>query len=100
MQRGTEDTGRFEIWAEALQNVFYSPLIGMGASNASVMYLGDSQKRHTTHNSLLYFALASGIVPLVFFVCFWIRTLRRSLLNLEQVEYGPFRTPLSVYVFI
>jgi hypothetical protein len=98
-ERATEDTGRFKIWAEAVRIFFNSPFMGMGASNASIPLQGVYVDR-APHNSFVYLAVASGVVPLVFFVWFWKRALWRSWFKVDQFQYGPFRTPLLMYIFV
>ena len=99
IERGAEDTGRLGIWSEALKMFFSSPLIGYGNANAEI-YLPGNLKPLTTHNTFLFIAIASGIVPLCLFVLFWIVALRRSLRNIEEQEYGAFRAPFLMYVLI
>jgi O-antigen ligase len=99
VERGTEDTGRLVIWPEAVMMFLGSPLVGVGAENSAV-YIPGSWKPRTAHNTFLFFALSSGIVPLLFFVLFWIWAVLRSFANVDQQEYGPFRAPLLIYVLI
>jgi O-antigen ligase len=99
MERGTEDTGRFVIWPEAVKEFLSSPVVGLGAANSSVIVPGEWRPR-SPHNTFLFFALSSGIVPPLFFISFWIVALRKSLANIEQQEYGPFRAPLLMYVLL
>jgi O-antigen ligase len=98
IERGAEDTGRLEIWSEAVKMFFDSPLVGFGANTP--VFLPGSSLPKTTHNTFLFFAVGSGFIPLLFFVLFWIVSLRRSLGNIEQQDYGPFRAPLLMYVLI
>lgn len=99
MERGAEETGRIAIWSEAVKMFFSSPLVGLGAANSGV-YLPGEWKPRTTHNTFLFFAVASGIIPLLFFVLFWIVALQRSLRNIDQQDYGAFRAPLLMYVLV
>src|SRR5262249_54516972 len=67
--RGTEDTGRVgSLWPDAIERISKSPVFGEGASKVG-----------TPHNTFLLFALSSGIVPLVFYIAFWIRLAWRSV---------------------
>lgn len=99
IERGGEDTGRIGIWSEALKMFFSSPFVGFGLEKSGI-YLPGEWKPRTTHNTFLFFAVAAGIIPVLFFILFWIVALRRSLGNVEQQDYGPFRAPLLMYVLI
>ena len=99
LERGAEDTGRLGIWSEALKMFFSSPLVGFGIDNSGI-YLPGNFKPLTTHNTFLFFAVASGIVPLLLFVLFWIVALKRSLRDIDQQDYGAFRAPLLMYVLV
>jgi O-antigen ligase len=99
LERAGEDTGRIGIWSEALKMFFSSPLAGLGAANSGV-YLPGELKPLTTHNTFLFFAVASGIIPLLFFALFWIVALKRSLTGIDQQDYGAFRAPLLMYFLV
>jgi O-antigen ligase len=99
MERGTEETGRFLIWPEVIKEFLSSPLVGLGAANSAVILQGEWHPR-TPHNTFLFFAISSGIVPPLLFISFWIAALRKSFAGIEQQEYGPFRAPLLMYVLV
>ncbi len=53
------------------------------------------------HNSFLQLALGSGVVPLVFFLGWWIRAFREVFgTNVTQRPDAPFRLPLLIYAFL
>lgn len=94
--RGMEETGRLLVWPVAIDRYFSSPLIGVGASNVAT-YVPFSGRLYTPHNSFIYFALSSGVVPLALFVACWIRAARNAFSYGEQTQKGPFRVPLLAY---
>jgi hypothetical protein len=97
--RGTEETGREKLWPDAIERILASPLttfIGVGASNVG----SDIIKHAPPHNSFLFFALSSGIVPFAFWVFFWIQAGQRSFSHIEPLEYGSFRIPFLLYIFV
>lgn len=101
MERGSEDTGRLGIiWPAAVKMIFSSPLVGVGAANTSFFVPGEDWRPWTPHNTFIYLALSSGIVPLLFFLLFWVGAVWRSFANIEQQEYGPFRAPLLMYFLV
>jgi len=91
--RGAEETGRERIWPAALERFFSSPLLGFGVSGESTEIEGS---QHAPHNSLLYFGLTSGIIPLALWAAFWIRAARSSP-HVERSTYSPYRMPFLLY---
>lgn len=98
--RGTEETGRGYIWPKALEGFLDSPLLGVGASNVYI-FLPQAAKRAVPHNSFLFFAMSSGIIPLIFYSAYWIQAIRAAILSLkEKTELAPFHLPLVAYSLI
>lgn len=97
--RGMEETGREKLWPAAIDRIFTSPLVGVGISDIG-MSLSSSYKKSPPHNSFLYFALSSGVLPLAFYVAFWIQATRRSFLHAEGLKDGSFRIPYLLYTFV
>ena len=98
--RGTEETGRFLVWPLVIERFLDTPLIGVG--NLKVYtYVPAMSKDITPHNAFLYFALVSGIVPLIFFVAYWVKAISRSY---HPASVGspdsPFQLPLVIYALI
>lgn len=93
LERGTEETGRFLIWPAAIERIYDSPIVGVGADNVAT-YVSEAGKEHMPHNSFLYFALASGILPATLWIVFWIRAGRRSFFRADD---NPFRVPFFLY---
>ena len=97
--RATVETGRFLVWPLAIERFLGSPLLGVGASNVATYV--PAAGPISPHNSFLFIALASGIIPLMFFVACWWRAARRALrLSAEPAAYAPFLVPLLVYTFL
>jgi O-antigen ligase len=98
-ERGMEETGRIILWPLVIERFLESPTVGVGLSTIGT-WLPDMSYPIPPHNSFLYFALSSGIVPLVFYVAFWVRASWRSFSHIEQSEYAPLRIPFLLYLFV
>jgi O-antigen ligase len=97
--RATEETGRFIVWPLALERFLSAPLTGVGISHVGIY----TSAKHmiTPHNSFLFIALASGIVPLAFFLADWIGALRTAFsTNAAQMVDAPFQVPLLLYALV
>jgi O-Antigen ligase len=99
-ERGMEETGRFLLWPYVVERIFNSPIVGVGFSNISTYIPEVTSSISTPHNSFLFFALSSGVLPLAFWVSFWIGAASRSFSDDEQSEYRPFRIPLLLYALV
>jgi O-antigen ligase len=98
-QRGAEDTGRFAIWPAAFNRFLTAPLTGFGASN--LITLTATGGWVTPHNQFLTVAVAGGIVPLVFFIAYWVKAVVDSVrLTQRSHEDAPFLVPLLVYTLL
>ena len=93
-ERGVEETGRETLWPMAVDRFLTSPLVGVGESN---IFLPMSSKQVPPHNAFLHFALSSGVIPLAFFLAFWIQAARKSVFHTRGSEGDPFRLPYLVY---
>ena len=99
-QRGTEETGRFLVWPRAIQRILASPLWGVGGEDIDT-YVPESGHGITPHNSFLNIGLAGGIIPLAFFVVYWILAIRGAYqLSRRGLQDAPFQLPLIIYTFI
>jgi O-antigen ligase len=97
--RGTEESGRGLIWPIALERFLNSPLAGVGVSKVATYVSGRGE--FTPHNSFLFIALTSGIIPLAFFVAYWWRVARSALhAYTERTVDAPFCLPLVLYTFL
>jgi len=98
--RGLEDTGRLLIWPLAIERFFNSPLTGVGAFDVATLIPGNSAPV-TPHNSFLLVALASGILPLLLYVGYWVRSgVEAFRLNAHSHEDAVFLIPLFLYAFM
>ncbi len=70
-------SGRLEIWAQAARLSAASPLYGYGNYMQSAK-LGETlgSKQRGTHNLFLSVLLGSGLVGVVFFLCFYVRAFK------------------------
>jgi O-antigen ligase len=104
-ERGMEETGRFIIWPRVFERISASPGVGVGVSNL----LTPSNDRTRTgtmkmifpHNSFLFIALGSGVVPLFFFCLYWLVGLRGALKGSSPSNpNSAYLLPLWVYAFM
>lgn len=97
--RATEETGRLLVWPVVLERFLSSPFIGVGESNAPTYVVGRGDI--SPHNSFLFIAVASGIVPLVFYAAYWWRTGRSAFrAYMARAADGAFALPLVLYAFL
>jgi O-antigen ligase len=97
--RSSQDTGRLRVWPLAFERFLDSPLAGVGVANVATDVPGDHPI--TPHNSFLFLALASGVVPLTFFLAYWFRAARRAIrLRSQRSGDAPFLLPLLIYSFL
>jgi O-antigen ligase len=97
--RGAEETGRGIVWPLAIERFLSSPLAGVGLSNVETHVR--SGKWVSPHNCFLYIALASGIVPLVFFLAYWLGLARAAFgTNAAHTPEARFQIPLLLYTFV
>jgi O-antigen ligase len=98
--RGMEETGRLAVWPLAIERFLGSPFVGVGDSQLGTL-VPKSGKLVTPHNTFLLIALASGVVPLVFYLGYWIRTAWRVFgTNIKQAPDASFRISLFIYAFL
>jgi O-antigen ligase len=95
-RRGTQDSGRLEVWPLLIDKFLGSPLIGYGASNAGAV-TRDGLFR-TPHNSFLLFAVASGIFPLALFCAYCLQSVRDALRAADKDCI--FYLPLVIYTIL
>jgi hypothetical protein len=96
--RGMEDTGRAAVWLLAIERFLNSPLLGVGGANVATHVPGRAHP-FAPHNTFIYFALSSGVLPLVFFVTWWIRAAQNAFSYSERQTNSPFRLPFLVCTF-
>ncbi len=96
LQRGFEDTGREVLWPEAIDRIEAAPLFGDGQSNAWIHLTAN--KVSPPHNSVLYFALISGIVPSILFAAFWLRIIWRTILRSSTYIDNSFCLPYLTFI--
>jgi uncharacterized protein (TIGR04206 family) len=97
--RGTEETGRLLVWPLVIERILASPFSGVGAY-AIGTYVPESGHPVEPHNSFLGVGLASGIIPLAFFIAYWIKAMRGAYrLSRRGLQDAPFQLPLIIYAF-
>jgi hypothetical protein len=97
--RGTEGTGRERLWPAAVERIWVSPITGVGISNVGLSVLSPTTPS-PPHNSFLWFALSSGVIPFALYCAFWIQAMKRSLVSNQELGEGPFRLPYLLYTFV
>jgi len=98
--RGMEETGRVLLWPHVIDRIAAAPLVGVGMADISTYVPEAGHSISTPHNSFLFFALSSGLVPLAFWTLFWLRAGYRSLAHRQSPGYGPFQLPLFLYLCV
>jgi O-antigen ligase len=94
--RGAEDTGRMGVLPLALDRFLNSPIFGVGVNNLGTPTPG-APHGVATHNSILFFALASGILPLLSFLAYCAAAFRGALHASARHPYLNYLMPLFVY---
>ncbi len=93
-----EETGRFLIWPAAIERFFTSPLMGFGGSDVAT-FIPQASTLATPHNQFIFIALASGLLPLLLFVAYWVHLGAEAVrLSARSHEDAVFLVPLFVYV--
>jgi O-antigen ligase len=99
-QRGLEETGRFLVWPVAIGRFLASPATGVGASNA-LTYVPLRGSEITPHNTFIFVAMVSGVVPLFFYVAYWVTAARGAFTaSVKNLAAAPFQLPLLTFAFL
>ncbi|GJL62956.1 MAG: hypothetical protein NPIRA04_16100 [Nitrospirales bacterium] len=100
LERGTEESGRTYLWSVALESMWESWWVGVGISDA-VITLPSSGYKTNPHNGFLFIGLASGIIPLLFFITYLARVIRGALVSSHsRNQYAAFVFPLTVFALL
>ena len=98
--RGLEETGRWLLWPYVVERILAAPFVGVGATDISTYMAVVGAEISTPHNSFLYFALTSGMVPFVLWVGFWLRAGWNSIFAQTEGNEGVFQLPILLYILI
>lgn len=99
-ERGLEDTGRLQAWPLAIGRILEFPAAGVGVDNVRIELPGTGSTV-TPHNTLLFIALASGLVPLLLFVAYCAQLVRSAFSAPALVDpEAPFHRVLLLYTFL
>jgi hypothetical protein len=101
-ERGMEETGRERLWPDVIERIFASseiPLIGVGLSQVGTYSLS-ARTATAPHNTFLYLALSSGIMPLAFFIAFWVKATWGSFVHVKTREDDGFRIPYLIFTLV
>jgi len=98
--RGTFDTGRASVWPLVLERFYSAPYAGVGVSDMAT-YVPSKGHEITPHNGFLYFALASGIMPLTLYMAYWCHVALKSFrAHVARMPDAPYLSPLLIYTFL
>jgi O-antigen ligase len=99
-QRAFVESGRFLVWPLALQRIIDAPLVGVGVNDIGT-FVPTAGIVVTPHNGFVFIALAAGIVPLLFFIAYWVQLFATAFTDeLRAHEDAPFLISLLVYCFL
>jgi O-antigen ligase len=88
------------VWPLAIDRFLKSPFVGVGASHVAT-WIPQAGVSVTPHNSFLLIALASGVLPLLFFIAYWVRMgVEAWRVHAHSHEDAVFLIPLFLYVFL
>jgi hypothetical protein len=96
-RRAGEETGRFLVWPLLIEQFINSPFIGLGVSYAGAFIT--SGRFITPHNCFLLFAVTSGVVPLVLFCAYCLRS-GMAALRASGDGDSIYYLPLVVYTVL
>ena len=96
-ERGLEDSGREILWPESIERIWDAPIFGEGLSKAVIPL--STTKLSPPHNSFLYLALSSGIIPLLLFGAFWLRLGWRTVFHPSAQVNDSFNLPYLAFIF-
>jgi hypothetical protein len=95
--RGAEETGRLTVWPLLIEKFLNSPVIGIGASNARA--ITPSGAVITPHNAFLLFAVSSGLIPLLLFIVYIVKSgMAAFRANAPKQPDALFYLPIVIYV--
>jgi O-antigen ligase len=99
-QRGFEESGRLLVWPLAINRFLESPLTGVGTGNVGT-WVPQAGMHVTPHNAFIFIALASGIVPLLFFFIYWVQLFATAFRHPhDSPGEASFHSTLLVYSFL
>jgi len=96
-ERAFVESGRLLVWPLAIQRIIDAPLTGVGISDVGT-FVAAANRKVTPHNGLIFIALSSGVVPLLFFIAYWVQLFSTAFTDeLRSHEDAPFLIPLLIY---
>jgi O-antigen ligase len=100
-ERGLEETGRIALWPFVVERIVASPLVGVGINNMGTYVPEENRYIVTPHNTFLFFALSSGVIPFLLWTLFWFRSAKRALARHHHPSpYDRFRLPFLLYLLV
>ena len=98
--RGAEESGRSFLWKTGFHRFMDSWWFGVGFTEG-VIALPHSSIKVTPHNGLIFLALTSGVIPLIIFVGYLVRTARVAFrLNKVAGTEAAFFLPMFVFALL
>jgi hypothetical protein len=97
--RGLEDTGRLVLWPRVVERIADAPFVGVGVLDIDTYIPEIGQSVSTPHNSFLFFALASGILPFALWTLFWFGAGKRVFFSRVPLNRRRFQLAFFIYGF-
>jgi O-antigen ligase len=99
-ERGTVESGRTYLWRHGLDKFLDSYWGGVGFSNAIINQPGQ-EVGSGPHNALLVIGLSSGVIPLILFMGYLLKTARGAFqFRRERSGYAPFLLPMFSFALL
>jgi hypothetical protein len=99
LTRGMEETGRGFVGPRAFQRFLNSPWEGVGLAQIRTWVGGVTPI--PPHNGFLYIALASGVIPVAFFLAYLVRAASGAIqADLQRFPDAQFIRPLVAFAFV
>jgi len=101
MVRGEKSTGRSDLWESGLNRFLLSAWFEGGGFPSVLLDLRGHTEMVDPHNPLLFIGLATGIIPLVFFVGYLMRAARGAFrAGAERTPFAPYKLPLFIFALL
>lgn len=99
-ERGLEETGRLLVWPRAFERFVEAPWAGVGAAHVNT-FLPEEGVAVSPHNSFLFIALASGLLPLLLFSAYWLQLFAKCFSDAFRAHADvSFHRSLLLYAFL
>jgi O-antigen ligase len=98
-ERAMQESGRERIWPAVINRILDNPVFGVGQSEAATQV--SAARFDQPHNTFLYIALASGVLPTALLLSFFVQAGRKSAAGRTKIQKDEsFRIPYLVFIFV